>query len=252
MMAEIRVLLAGESWVSNSTHFKGWDFFSSTQYDTGTAYLQKALTGAGFAFTHLPNHLADVQFPNTLEALSQYDVILLSDIGANTLLLHPDTWLRGQSTPNRLRLLSEWVQRGGGLAMCGGYYSFAGIYGAAKYYRTPIEEILPVSLLTFDDRVETPEGAQPEVIEAQHPILQGLGTSWPRLLGFNELLPKPGASLLARVGQYPLLAVQAVGQGRTLAWASDIGPHWCPEPFATWDGYARLWTQAVEWLARQR
>jgi uncharacterized membrane protein len=29
-MSSIRVLLAGESWVSNSTHFKGWDFFSST------------------------------------------------------------------------------------------------------------------------------------------------------------------------------------------------------------------------------
>ena len=90
-MSEIRVLLAGESWVSSSTHFKGWDFFSSTVYDTGCAYLQKALEGAGFAFTHLPNHLADSQFPNTLEGLSAYDVILLSDIGANTLLLHPDT-----------------------------------------------------------------------------------------------------------------------------------------------------------------
>ena len=43
--------------------------------------------------------------------------------------------------------------------------------------------------------------------------------------------------------------VQTVGQGRTLAWASDIGPHWCPEPFATWEGYARLWSQAVAWLA---
>jgi uncharacterized membrane protein len=35
--------------------------------------------------------------------------------------------------------------------MCGGYYSFAGIYGAAKYYRSPIEDILPVNIYTFDD-----------------------------------------------------------------------------------------------------
>jgi len=28
-MASIKVLLAGESWVSNSTHYKGWDFFSN-------------------------------------------------------------------------------------------------------------------------------------------------------------------------------------------------------------------------------
>ena len=40
-MAAIRALLAGESWVSNSTHFKGWDFFSSTVAETGIGYLQR-------------------------------------------------------------------------------------------------------------------------------------------------------------------------------------------------------------------
>src|SRR5262245_20742983 len=119
MMASIRVLLAGESWVSNSTHFKGWDFFSSTSFDTGIVYLQRALVAGGIAFTHLPNHLADAQFPNTAEELAQYAVVILSDIGSNTLLLHPDTWLRGKPTPNRLRLLHDWVAQGGGLAMCG-------------------------------------------------------------------------------------------------------------------------------------
>ena len=251
-MANIRVLLAGESWVSNSTHFKGWDFFSSTSFDTGIAYLQKALVAAGINFTHLPNHLADAQFPNTAEGLTAYDVIILSDIGSNTLLLHPDTWVRGKPTPNRLRLLREWVSQGGGLAMCGGYYSFAGIYGAARYHKTPIEDILPVNIYPHDDRVEVPEGALPDVVTPDHPILAGIPMPWPALLGFNEIVAKPDATLLARVGDYPLLAVQTVGQGRTLAWASDIGPHWCPETFATWEGYARLWVQAVEWLARKR
>lgn len=251
-MSNLRVLLAGESWISNSTHFKGWDFFSSTAYDTGIAYLQKALVSAGIEFTHLPNHLADTHFPNTAEGLAGYEVIILSDIGSNTLLLHPDTWLRGKSTPNRLRLLKEWVTQGGGLAMCGGYYSFAGIYGAARYHRTPVEEVLPVSISPYDDRVETPEGTETEVVAPEHPILAGMPSPWPVLLGFNEITLKPGAQLLAKVGDYPLLAVQTAGQGRTLAWASDIGPHWCPEPFATWDGYARLWVQAVEWLAGRR
>ncbi len=251
-MATIRVLLAGESWVSNSTHFKGWDFFSSTSFDTGVAYLHKALVAAGIDFTHLPNHLADAQFPNTAEGLARYDVVILSDIGSNTLLLHPDTWLRGKPTPNRLRLLREWVSQGGGLAMCGGYYSFAGIYGAARYHKTPIEDILPVTIYPHDDRVEVPEGVQPEVLNADHPILAGIPTPWPALLGFNEVVAKPDATLLARVSDYPLLAVQTFGQGRTLAWASDIGPHWCPETFATWEGYARLWVQAAEWLARRR
>ena len=79
-MAPIRVLLAGESWVSNSTHFKGWDFFSSTIYETGVMYLEAAVTAGGMAFKHLPGHLAGGEFPNTEEGLSAYDVVILSDI----------------------------------------------------------------------------------------------------------------------------------------------------------------------------
>ena len=249
-MTNIRVLLAGESWVSSSTHFKGWDFFSSTVYETGMEFLEKALSAeAGFDLEHLPSHEAAVKFPLTREALDQYDVVILSDVGANTLLLHPNTWLHGKQVPNRLKLLEQWVRDGGGLAMAGGYYSFSGIYGASKYYRTAVEQALPVNIHPFDDRVETPEGATPEVQVAQHPVLDGLDTTWPLLLGFNELVAKPDAEVLATVGEHPLLAVWQYGEGRSLAWASDIGPHWCPTPFATWDGYKRLWRQAITWLA---
>ncbi len=251
-MSSVRVLLAGESWISSSTHFKGWDFFSSTVYETGTEYLDKVLVPPAFEFQHMPSHVAAKEFPLDKKALARYDVVILSDIGANTLLLHPDTWARGKATPNRLRLLAEWVNGGGGLAMAGGYFSFAGIYGAAKYYLTPIEEILPVSIHCFDDRLETPEGTSPEVVDSSHPIVENIPEPWPHLLGFNELSLKENASLIAKAGEYPLLAVQQVGKGRTLAWASDIGPHWCPEAFASWEGYALLWSQSMEWLAGRR
>lgn len=69
------------------------------------------------------------------------------------------------------------------------------------------------------------------------------------LSGFNELQLKASATLVATVGPYPLLAVQHVGKGRTMARASDIGPHWCPELFVKWEGYARFWQQAIRWLA---
>ena len=42
--------------------------------------------------------------------------------------------------------------------MIGGYYSFQGINGGARYHRTPVEEVLPVECLPYDDRVEVPEG----------------------------------------------------------------------------------------------
>jgi len=248
-VGDIRVLLAGESWVSNSTHFKGWDFFSSTVYEVGTEYLEGALRGSGIVLEHLPSHVAATRFPLTLDELNAYDVVILSDIGANTLLLHPDTWLKGKSVPNRLKLLKTWVENGGGLAMAGGYLSYAGIYASAKYYRTAIEDILPVNIHTFDDRVEVPEGIITEVVNAEHPILDGIKGDYPALLGYNETTLKPDAELLLKTGDHPLLAVRNVGQGRTLTWASDIGPHWCPLPFLTWAGYARLWQQAIRWLA---
>jgi uncharacterized membrane protein len=89
--------------------------------------------------------------------------------------------------------------------------------------------------------------------EPTHPILDGLADEpWPLLLGLNEVVLKPGAQLLAELpadqGGHPLLATAGFGKGRSLAWMSDIGPHWLPTPFVAWPGYARLWRQSLNWL----
>jgi uncharacterized membrane protein len=247
----VRVLIAGESWISNATHYKGWDHFSSAVYETGVRYLQEALASGGCIVTHMPSHLAAEAFPLDLAGLSAFDVVILSDIGANTLLLHPETWLHGRPMPNRLKLLRQWVADGGGLAMAGGYYSFGGIQGAAHYHGTAIEQILPVTIYPWDDRIEVPEGLMPEVTRPDHVVLRDVPLEWPALLGYNDVQVKPDAALLASHEGRPLLAVHEFGKGRSLAWASDIGPHWCPEPFATWSGFATLWTNAVAWLAQR-
>ena len=165
---------------------------------------------------------------------------MLSDLGANTLLLHPDTWVHSKPTPNRLRLLRDYVGNGGGLLMFGGYYSFQGINGGARYHKTPVEDVLPVTCLPVDDRVEVPEGYAPVVVGPQnHPILKGLGKDWPILLGFNEVTVKDGAEVLATVSSdyrsLPLLVTGKYGKGRTVAWTSDVGPHWLPPGFIAWN-----------------
>ena len=196
------------------------------------------------------------EFPSTLKALSQYDVVVLSDIGSNSLLLHPDTFIRGARTANRLKLIAEWVDNGGGFLMVGGYLSFQGIDGAARYHRTPIEEILPVGMLAHDDRVEVPEGFTPVAgAVSDHPILSGIEGEWPYLLGYNETLAKPGVTVLLKTGigsdAHPLLAVANRGAGRTMAWTSDIGPHWLPKAFSDWKAYPQFWQQAFTWLAKR-
>ena len=253
-MTKKNVLLAGESWSTSAAHTKGFDQFNSTTFHLGAEPLVKALDGSEFDLRYMPAHEAQTAFPLTLDGLQHYDAIILSDIGANTLLLHPDVWLAGKTVPNRLKLLRSYVEQGGGLFMIGGYLSFQGIDGRARFHKTAVEEVLPVTCLPIDDRIEVPEGFAPEIVEPDHPILAGLSGEWPVLLGLNEVVLKdgPDVRLLARTpadqGSHPLLVAGSYGKGRTLAWTSDIGPHWLPDSFVQWHGYATLWRQALAWL----
>ena len=244
-----RVLLAGESWVMHTIHQKGFDSFTTTAYGEGHAWLQAALEAAGWAVEHLPNHLAAARFPTTAAELAAYDAVILSDIGANTLLLHPDTFERSKPMPNRLTLLRDWVSAGGGLVMVGGYLTFNGIDGKARYGGTAVEEALPVELVPGEDRVELPEGVAPRVRAADHPIVAGVEGEWPLLLGYNRFVAKPDANTIATVGDDPLLVAGGFGAGRAVAFASDCGPHWAPPAFCNWDGYAPLWQGILRWVA---
>jgi uncharacterized membrane protein len=194
----------------------------------------------------MPNHVAAESFPYSADEFGAWDVVLLSDIGSNTLLIPPATFSRFEARPNRLAALRDWVRGGGGLGMIGGYLSFTGIEAKANYRATPLADVLPVAMEAADDRVETPEDPVPRVL-ADHAVVSGLGVEWPALLGYQRLGPR--GTVLATINGDPLLVVGAVAEGRALAYASDIGPHWAPPEFVEWDGYARLWDQAVRWLA---
>ncbi|MGV3490663.1 MAG: glutamine amidotransferase [Devosia sp.] len=246
-----RVLIAGESWVTHSIHTKGFDSFTTTEYNEGVRWLKAALEGGGWDVTFLPNHLAARDFPGTAEALAAYDVVMLSDIGANTLLLHPDTFVRSVPLANRLQLIRDYVLGGGGLVMIGGYLTFQGIDAKGQYAGSPVEEVLPVKLYRHDDRKENPQGIVPKVGNPSHAITHGLAAEWPALLGYNEVVAKPDAEVLVRVGGDPLIAVGTFGKGRSIAFTSDCGPHWAPPPFVDWTGYAPLWNNIAAWVSKQ-
>lgn len=90
-----RVLLAGESWINATTDYKGYDAFPHAQLEIGCARLLEALAAEGHEVTHLPSHLVAEEFPSTLDELDAYDVVILSDIGANSLLLPPVVFSQG-------------------------------------------------------------------------------------------------------------------------------------------------------------
>jgi uncharacterized membrane protein len=245
----MRMLFAGESWTTISTHVKGFDTFVTSKYEEGAWRLLDAFKKAGVEVDYMPCHVAASGFPDTAEGLAGYDVVVLSDIGSNTFLLHPETFERGQRKANRLAAIRDYVEGGGGFAMMGGYMSFQGIDAKARYKDGPIGEILPVELMAADDRRESPEGVTPHIDLPGHPVLRGVSADWPHFLGYNILHPKPGAEVIGTFGEDVFMAAGRFGKGRTFAFASDVAPHWASPEFVAWESYERLFNNIALWLA---
>jgi len=104
-----RILIAGESWVTHSVHQKGFDSFTTTAYTEGVGPLRDALVAGGYTVDYQPAHVAARAFPETAEALGAYGAVILSDIGANTLLLHPETFERSIPHADRLVAIRDYV-----------------------------------------------------------------------------------------------------------------------------------------------
>jgi uncharacterized membrane protein len=243
------LLLVGESWFSHTIHQKGFDSFTTSTYEEGCGEFVAALESRGWAVEHIPAHLVDSRMPSSPEALSRYSVVALSDVGSNTFLLGRPTFFHGQVAPDLLELISGYVTSGGGLVMVGGYMSFGGIDGKAGYGKTCLQDVLPVTILPGDDRIERPAGVVPELHLPDHPTVAGLSGPWPRLLGYNRLTARAPGQVVASCGDDPLLAVGSYGRGRSVAFASDLGPHWAPAEFTGWAGYAGLWDGIASWAA---
>ena len=243
-----KVLLVGESWHVHTTESKGFDVFSYDYYEEATGYIKAALEKAGFSFTHIPSHMVEYSFPKTAAELAAYDVVMFSDVGANTMNLPMEVFMRLHPTTNKLEILREYVENGGAFVMIGGYLSFQGIQARGAYKNTPVEELLPVELLVGDDRVEKSQGVRSEIACPGHPVVQGLSGEWPMLLGYNKLIPKADSAVPVTVNGDPLIVLGRYGKGRACAFATDCAPHWAPVEFCEWSGYSVLWKNLVDYL----
>jgi len=243
-----KILLAGESWQSTSTHVKGFDLFTGSEYETGHTFIKEALEENGFVVEHMPSHVAATDFPYTMEEINKFDAVILSDIGSNTLLLPPETFKFGKRMPNRCDLLRDYVIEGGALLMMGGYLTFTGINGSGRWGATSVQEVLPVELTPYDDRAEHPEGIRAQVAIASHPVVAGISGDWPFLLGYNKATPVTGAEIPVTFGGDPLIALIRRGKGRCGIFSSDCGPHWAPKEFTSWEHWPRLWGNFLNWL----
>lgn len=248
----MKILFVGESWIIHSTHMKGFDHFTEIKYGEGGKWFIEALESEGIEVEYMPTHIAVNKFPFELEELNEYDGVVFSDIGSNSILLTEDVFSKGQIQTNRLSLIKEYVEGGGGFAMMGGYMSFQGIDSKGRYANTPVGEILPVKLLNYDDRVEAPEGVTPYKVKKDHPIFTDVADDFPHFLGYNKILPKEGCEVIAEVGDGDVfIAAGEYGNGRTVAFASDVSPHWGTQSFLDWESYDKLFSNIAKWIAKE-
>jgi uncharacterized membrane protein len=189
--------------------------------------------------------------------LSEYDVVIFSDVDAKLFQLDPHFFDREKfgkgilTFPDRIRLTVESVRRGKGAMFLGGWYSFTGEMGKGGWGRTRLAELLPVRCLEYEDLVESTEGFTTRVTDAGRAVFAGVDVeAMPPILGYNRTLPHADGQVLIEVKETgdPLLAVRDCGAGRVLAFTSDPAPHWGCN-FVFWEGYPAFWLRCLQLLS---
>lgn len=139
------------------------------------------------------------------------------------------------------RMIERQVQDGAGLLMVGGWGSFSGLHGFWQGSR--IENLLPVTCLGRDDRINFPGGARIEKKE-EHEILAKLSFHpAPSICGLNRVRLKERGRVLVSARkildgrkprslfldrkEYPILVIDRDSKKRIAALAADLAPHWC-------------------------
>ncbi len=249
----IKVFYCGDEVTLITTYVKGMSSWTDGVVHSEAGHLRDALTSdPDIDLTYVPTHRVQREFPMPDEIL-KYDVVIFSDVGTDTVIMYEDRFLHCPMGKDRLGGMKKFVEKGGGLAGVGGWVSFGGMFGMAKWHNTVVEEILPVTCFPYDDRVELSEGMTPEIIVEDHPFFEGVDFKNAPVLfsGYNQVVLKEDATLLAKYKDDPIIATGQFGKGRTMILASDPAPHW-GRGMVEWEGYTKFWLNVVKWLAKEK
>ncbi len=247
-----KVLICGESYFGYTVHIKGSDSMETTKYYEQVEWLRSAIENASYEVDYLPNHRIANEMPDTVETLSAYDLIILSDVGSNTLMTPDASYKNSLPAPYRCGAIKDYVESGGALVLVGGFMSFTGIDGKARYGMTPIGDILPVDLLEHDDRMEISCGVTPIIINPNHQIFNNISKDWkPYFIGYNKTISNPlKGEVISTINNDPFIAVGEFGKGRVVAFTSDCAPHWAPKSFLESPEYQIIWKNIADWSTR--
>ncbi len=172
--------------------------------------------------------------PRTYEQLIEGNMMLLSDVRADTIL------------PKWLNWFTRSIEEDGmSLMMIGGILSFGGYSGSPSWEITSIGPLLPVGLIEqgLGDISWKPVVAAPD-----DPLMTALPWSTcPHFGGYNKVTLKEGAKLLAETndeGRNPFMVIWTVGTGLSFAFCTDWTPGWGVD-FREWEFYADFTVYSV-------
>ena len=219
-------------------------YLGDTALDRAASYLSAILYSSGINSIYVPSNQPFL------------DKLITNDISAIVISDYPAS----NFTNSQLNSIAQRVSAGMGLAMIGGWESFTG--SAGDYQDTVLKEVLPVKMSESDDRVN---GATPCAVFAKnsHQIINSVPFKQypPCVCGYNRLTAKDDSHTILSIRKYridenlgefsfqcenedPLLVLGTYGQGRVVAYASDVAPHWAGG-FVDW-GNERLAIQAPD------
>jgi len=206
-------------------------YLGDDDVNAAAAYLAGVMTHFDLDYEHRPSDTA----LGTEVLERDWSALILSDYPA------------GNISAELMKALAGKVADGMGLMMIGGWESYQGAGG--NYHGTALGNILPVTISSEDDRVNSSGPCLIAAVRDSHPIVQGLPFDGdaPGVGGFNSFEAADTGEVVLESRRYravfdggaagshrlepisdpePLLVTGKYGKGRTCAWASDVAPHW--------------------------
>lgn len=196
------------------------------------------------------------EFPNTLEALTKFDVVFLGDVGVD----------EKQLTADDCRLLRGLVE-----FQASGLVFLPGMQGRQfTLLETPLKDLYPVVLDNSQpsgwgsrtpSHFQLTEMGERSLLTKLADLQQENADVWDNLPGFQWYAPilraKAGTEVLSvhsdasnDFGRLPLLVTQTFGAGKVLFMGTDGAWRWRK---GVEDKYHyRFWGQVVRWMAYQR
>ena len=245
-------------------------YLGDTAINQAASYLAGIMAYFNIEFDYVPS---DKKIPDNLLD-KNYRAIIISDYPSRNF------------TSEQFEAIRQKVISGTGLMMIGGWESFVGIDG--KYNKTILADILPIKMQDSDDRINCSQPCLVEII-SEHPIVAQLPFTEcpPGIGGYNLLQAKSNANVILASRQFkvnvndgkfrfmaeeqaqPLLIIGEYQNGRTLAFASDVAPHWVgglvdwgdkricacatkhgAEAIEVGNHYSQLFVNMIKWVAK--